>query len=121
MGRILVVDDGDLIIEAFRVVMAKFKHEVDYVKSANDAIDLFKTNKYQLVFLDLALPDKDGSEVLKELRAQDNKVKICVISGFLSRLGTFLSQHGHSTENTMFCMKPIGRDEIIKITKEALG
>lgn len=119
--RILVIDDDELIREAFKSVLGQFDYDLDFAKSAQEAMSLFKSKKYHLTFLDLALPDRDGKELLGDLRSMDKDVKICVISGFLSKLGNLLQQHDQTVGNTIFCMKPISREEIIKITKQAIS
>jgi len=116
--RILVIDDDPLIREAFKSVLGEFDYELDFAENAKQGEELFKAKKYHLAFLDLALPDKDGKELLQDLRAMDNEVRICVISGFLSKLGNLLERHDQAVGNTIFCMKPISREEIIKITKD---
>ena len=118
MTKILVVDDDALVREGFKTILENFDYELDFAKSAKEAVALFEPKKYRLIFLDLALPDRDGNELLKDFRAVDKDVKICVISGYLSKLGNVLEQHDQSAANTMFCMKPINREEIIKITKD---
>jgi len=117
--RILIIDDDKLIREAFKAVLGNLDYELDFAKNAKEGMELFKSRKFHLTFLDLALPDKDGKELLAELRELDKDAKICVISGFLSKLGNLLERGEHGIGgNTMFCMKPISREEIIKITKD---
>jgi two-component SAPR family response regulator len=84
-------------------------------------MSLFKAKRYHLIFLDLALPDRDGKELLEDLKAIEKDIKICVISGFLSKLGDFLGTHRQTVGNIIFCMKPISREEIIKITKDNIS
>ncbi|MDP8229713.1 MAG: response regulator [Candidatus Gorgyraea atricola] len=121
MARILIIDDDKLIRDAFKSVLEKFDHNLDFAKTAKEGMDLFKPKKYNLVFLDLALPDKDGQELLKDFRVIDKDTKICVISGFLSKLGNLLEQHDQAVANTVFCMKPINREEVMKIVEEAIA
>lgn len=117
--RILIIDDDQLIRDAFKAVLGNLDYELDFAKNAKEGIELFKSRKFHLTFLDLALPDKDGKELLSDLRELDKDAKICVISGFLSKLGNLLEQDGRGIGgNTIFCMKPISREEIIKITKD---
>ncbi|NQV04590.1 MAG: response regulator [Candidatus Omnitrophica bacterium] len=118
MTKILIVDDDALVREGFKTILEDFDYELDFAKSAKEAVALFGPKKYRLIFLDLALPDRDGNELLRDFRTADRDVKICVISGYLSKLGNVLEQHDQSAANTMFCMKPINREEIIKITKD---
>ena len=117
--RILIIDDDQLIRDAFKAVLGDLDYELDFAKNAKEGIELFKSNKFHLTFLDLALPDRDGKELLADLRDLDQDAKICVISGFLSKLGNLLEQDGRGVGgNTIFCMKPVSREEIIKITKD---
>ncbi|MBU1006152.1 MAG: response regulator [Candidatus Omnitrophica bacterium] len=119
--RILIIDDDELIRGAFKSVLETFDYELDFADNAEKAIALFRSKKIHLTFLDLNLPDKDGKELLKELRVIDSEAKICIISGFLSRLGNLLEQHDQAVGNTIFYMKPISREEIIKIVKDNLS
>ena len=118
MIKILIVDDDPLIREGFKTILEKLDYKLNFAKSAEEAVSLFEPGKYKLIFLDLALPDRDGKELLREFRSIDKDVKICVISAYLSKLGDVLEQHDQEVANTMFCMKPINRDEIIKIVQE---
>ena len=121
MNRILIIDDDELIRKAFKCVLEKFDYKLDFACTAKEAENLITLNKYDLVFLDLALPDKDGKELLKDIRSSNKDVKICIMSAFLSKLGNLLEDHGQTTSNISFCMKPISREEMIKITEEALS
>ena len=117
----MIIDDDKLVRDAFKAVLEEFDYELDFAEDAKKAAELFKAKKYHLNFLDLALPDKDGRELLKDLRGMDQDAKICIISGFLSKLGNLLEQHDQTVGNTIFCMKPLSREEIIKITKDNIS
>jgi len=121
MVKILIVDDDKLIREGFKTILGDLNYKLDFAESAKEARDLFKPKKYRLIFLDLALPDGDGKELLREFRSQDKDVKICVISAYVSKIGDVLEQHDQVVANTIFCMKPINREEIIKITKDNIS
>ncbi|MFA4991206.1 MAG: response regulator [Candidatus Omnitrophota bacterium] len=118
--KILIIDDDEMIREAFKSVLKEFNYDLDFAKTAKEVEGLFRRGKYNLIFLDLALPDGDGGKILTELRLKDKDTKICVMSGYLSRLGNLLAPHNQAVVNTIFCMKPISREEIIKITKGAI-
>jgi len=70
--------------------------------------------------LDLQLPDKDGNELLKKIREINKDIKICVMSGYLSKLGNLMELRDKAAGNLMFCMKPLSRKEIIEITKNTI-
>lgn len=118
--KILVIDDDELVREAFKAVLEELDFKIDYAKTAKEALDLFNANSYHLIYLDLHLPDKDGNDLLKEIRAINKDIKICVMSGYLSKLGNLMELRDKAADNIMFCIKPLGRKEIIEITKSAI-
>jgi two-component system OmpR family response regulator len=78
--RLLVVEDnralGQSIASAFR---AK-GHAVDLVEGGEDADTSLRTQPYDLVVLDIGLPDLDGREVLRRLRARKSRVPVLVLT-----------------------------------------
>jgi DNA-binding response OmpR family regulator len=78
--RILVVEDSvalsRTIAEAFR---AK-GHAVDTLSRGEDADAALRTQPYDVVVLDLGLPDVDGTEVLRRLRARRSRVPVLVLT-----------------------------------------
>jgi two-component system, OmpR family, response regulator len=78
--RLLVVEDnpalGRSIAEAFR---AK-GYAVDAVEGGDDADTALRTQAYDLVILDLGLPDLDGLEVLRRLRGRRARVPVLVLT-----------------------------------------
>lgn len=70
-AKILVVDDAIENCNLFRIYLEKAQAKVDVAHNGNEALSLAKENNYDLVFLDLQMPGKDGFEVLKELRSRD--------------------------------------------------
>ena len=118
--RILIINDDELIREAFKAVLGELDFEIDFAKTAKEALDLFNSKAYHLIYLDLQQPDKDGNELIKEIREINKDIKICVISGYLSKLGNLMELRDKAACNTMFCMKPLSRKEIIEITKNTI-
>jgi CheY-like chemotaxis protein len=118
--KILIIDDDELVREAFKAVLGELDFEIDFAKTAKEALDLFNQKAYHLVYLDLNLPDKDGNDLLKEMRGINRDIKICVMSGYLSKLGNLLELRDKTAGNTMFCVKPLSRKEIIEITKNSI-
>jgi two-component system, NtrC family, response regulator HydG len=118
--KILVIDDDELIRDAFKTVLKEFNFEIDFAKTAKEAMDLFNSKAYHLIYMDLQLPDKDGNDLLKEMREINKDIKICVMSGYLSKLGNLMELRDKAAGNIMFCMKPLSRREIIEITKNSI-
>ena len=81
--KILVVDDHALIREALRGVLRSLKSEATIVEAPNSrqAMQRIEENpEIELILLDLNLPDRDGFEVLAELRERYPAVSVVVLS-----------------------------------------
>jgi two-component system KDP operon response regulator KdpE len=66
--RILVVDDEPQILRALRTTLRGAGYTVDTAASASDALTVAAANPPEAVILDLVLPDRNGTEVTRELR-----------------------------------------------------
>jgi two-component system KDP operon response regulator KdpE len=71
-ARILVVDDDSQIRRVMRTTLEAQGYEVDEAGSAERAIDLLHSSKYDLVLLDINLPGKSGIEACREIRTDAN-------------------------------------------------
>jgi len=69
MDRILVVDDDRDIVRLVRSYLEKAGYEILTANDGETALRLMKVEKPQLLILDLMLPDRDGWDVAKEVRA----------------------------------------------------
>ncbi len=81
-NRILVVDDE----EALRIVLsAELEGEGYQVTNAGDgqeAINILATNEFDLILLDIKMPNVDGFEVLKYVKERSPKTKVVMLTGF---------------------------------------
>lgn len=69
MDRILVVDDDRDIVRLVRSYLEKAGYEILTAYDGGTALQMMKAEKPQLMILDLMLPDRDGWDVAKEVRA----------------------------------------------------
>lgn len=68
-GRILVVDDDPQIRRALRTTLIAAGYEVWDARSGDEALELMRLKKFDLVLLDINLPDKSGIQVCRDIRA----------------------------------------------------
>jgi two-component system KDP operon response regulator KdpE len=80
VSRILVVDDEPQILRALRINLIARQHDVVTATNGAEALRVAKDQHPDLVILDLGLPDLDGVDVIKGLRAW-TKVPVIVLSG----------------------------------------
>ena len=68
---VLMVDDTPMNLTVFRSLLKRTKVQVDTAGSGDKGLALMGAKKYDLIFLDHMMPDKDGIETLHELRADE--------------------------------------------------
>jgi CheY-like chemotaxis protein len=71
MARILVIDDDADIRPLLRVTLTKAGHEPTLAARGQEGLQLAETGRFDLIVLDLMMPDVDGYEVTRRLRAQE--------------------------------------------------
>ncbi len=78
--RILIVEDEVQLVEALVKGLKKDGYAIDAAYTGRDASELLAINQYDLVVLDINLPDDSGLNVLKNLRLTDNEVRVIILS-----------------------------------------
>ena len=76
--KVLVVDDSKLNLKVAENVLKNFKVSTEIVTSGLECLSCVKSNKYDIIFMDIMMPNMSGVEVLKKLR--EEKVNIPVIA-----------------------------------------
>ena len=85
--RILVVDDEPSIVDSVATVLRYEGFEVDVAHSGRTAIEKVTTGSFDLIVLDVMLPDLDGLEVTRRIRADGLDVPILFLTATLRSRG----------------------------------
>ncbi len=80
MIKILIVDDEVEICNIFYDFFTPKGYEVIKATSGKEAIGLVKTEKPNLVFLDIRMPVMDGMEVLKQIKEIDRSITVIMVT-----------------------------------------
>ncbi|WP_027359967.1 response regulator transcription factor [Desulforegula conservatrix] len=78
--RVLLVEDDQMIGTALRLSLKEAAYAVDWVCDGQTAINAIETQTYDLILLDLGLPIKDGTDVLRWIREQINPVSLLIVT-----------------------------------------
>lgn len=78
--RILLVEDEKKLSDSIVKGLTNAGYAVDAVYDGEEALYEYEVNEYDLIILDLNLPKKDGLDVLREIRAKDNEMKVLILS-----------------------------------------
>jgi len=81
MSRILVIDDDKFVRASIRVVLEGAGHEVSDASDAEVGLGLQRANPFDVVIVDLIMPNKEGLETIRELKADFPSLPIVAISG----------------------------------------
>lgn len=80
--NILIVDDHELVRKGISSIVSE-EFSVKKLQEASNGMDaekLARSQKWNLIVMDMSMPDKTGLDVLKQLRAELNKVPILILS-----------------------------------------
>jgi DNA-binding response OmpR family regulator len=80
MARILIIDDDREIRHPLRLALERAGHEVLEAPNGTEGVRLWLDHGADLVITDVFMPEKDGLEVISELRARSPGVKIIALS-----------------------------------------
>lgn len=78
--RILLIEDDAVLGAGVRDYLALTGEAVDWMRCLADAADSLRTVRYDLVLLDLRLPDGSGLTLLRELRARGNSAPVIILT-----------------------------------------
>lgn len=84
MAKIILVDDDQAIAAVFDTVLRKSGYETVVAHTGKEGLDKIKTEKADLVLLDQILPDMNGNEILKLIKAdpQTQNTPVAILSNF---------------------------------------
>ncbi len=81
--RVLVIEDDASTRQSIELMLRKEQWVVDSTNSGEDGIEIGKLYDYDIILLDLMLPDMDGLDVVKRLRSAKITTPVLILSGLL--------------------------------------
>jgi DNA-binding NtrC family response regulator len=111
--KILVIDDEPYSREYFQKILGKIDWEVRTASDGSEGLNLVKESPYDLVILDIRLPDADGIDILKKIKEMNPLIPVVMVTAYgtvenavrAMKLGSF-----------DFLMKPFQETEKVLIT-----
>lgn len=80
--RILVIDDEIDIRESLELLLTGENYIVELAENATSGLQKFETGSYDLVLLDLMMPDRSGIEVLSDIRQRDMETPVFMLTAY---------------------------------------
>jgi len=117
VGHILLVDDDDIILELLQRELSNFGHRVDAFPNALAAIGCLQWGVYDAIITDISMPEMDGIDFLRHVRAHDCDVPVILITG-----GPDLESAVTALEYGAFryLIKPFGIEDLNEVVERAV-
>lgn len=115
--QVLVVDDSASVRKQLEIELEFFNASVDYAESAESAFNLLKIKKYDVVLLDVVLPDKDGFQICKYIKAEDKSTVAIMLTGKATQTDKI---KGSLAGCNAYLVKPVGRQTFQSTIKNYL-
>ena len=117
MANVLVLDDVLDAVILLRRILEKKGHQVVGFTEEEEAIAHVKTNRVDLVILDIKLKKMDGVEVLAEMKKADSQIRAIMLTGYPTLESARESLQLGASE---YCVKPIDKEEIEEKVEKVL-
>ena len=115
--RILIVEDNEALLSSLLEVLQTEGYDVDTVKTGQEAIAKFNSQTYDLVILDIQLPDMEGIGLLGIPAAQGTRTVKIVLTGHpgMDKAAGAVLQGADA-----YLMKPVSPEELLGLVKSKL-
>jgi len=110
--RLLIIDDEEDITSALKAGLEKYGINVDVSNNPVSTLSNYKPGYYDLVILDIRMPNMDGFELYKVIRKLDNKTKICFWTAFEVAYEQFVKTFPTMNEQ-YFIKKPVTLEDLV--------
>jgi len=116
--RILIVDDEPMIRDLLAQALSMMGQSVETCSSGRKAIETFTEQPFDLVMLDVGLPDMDGFETMAAIQAQSPQTPVILISGDAADQSR---DKALAKGACAYVVKPIRLEDLAETIREALN
>jgi two-component system invasion response regulator UvrY len=120
MLRILLVDDHDAVRQGLQKILRNALSDTVFgeARNARQALDLCRRELWDLVVLDLSLPDRSGLDILKKLKVMCRDVPVLVLSMYSEPLYVFFALRSGARG---YVTKQSAAEELVEAVRELLS
>ena len=120
-NRILIVDDEQDIAKLFKVALERAGFVADVFNDPLESLSSYRIGVYDLLLLDIKMPQMSGFELYNNIKQIDDKVKVCFMTAFEEYYDEFKKQFPHLKETECFIRKPVGVEDLIRKVKSQMN
>lgn len=112
--RLLIVDDSEFMRMIIKKAIEKESYEIDEASNGREAIEKYKKQKFDLISMDITMPDMNGLEALKELKKIDKDVRVIICSSMVYKDNVDEVKEAGAID---FVLKPFDNEKYAKTIK----
>ena len=113
--KILVIDDENVICDACHLVLEEKGHAVDRCLTGKAGLLAIEQGPYDLILLDMKLPDIDGMEILKSVREKGSGPVVIVMTGYSTMSNALQAMKLGAAD---YLAKPFTDDELVEAVEK---
>ena len=113
-NRILVVDDEPDLTQVSRLALEYHGFKVDSFNDPHLALSKYRPGLYDLVILDIKMPNMDGFELYLEIKKIDTNANFCFLTASEQYYEEFRKKEYYGFDRNLFIRKPIENEELVK-------
>ena len=118
--RILIVDDDEMVLIALNELLRPEGYKVQTLSSGTEALKKLDQNGYDLLMLDIIMPEMDGFELCKKIREKENYRETPIV--FLTAKSQEEDRvQGIEAGANLFLSKPISPEKLLGIISDTIG
>jgi CheY-like chemotaxis protein len=121
MASILVVDDEPALRRTLRSILEKAGHSVAEAGDGSEALVSFAADKPDLVLTDIIMPNREGVEMIGEMRRRDANLPIIAMSGGGTAGGDLFLTLARHVGATRTLEKPIRQSDLLEAVDACLS
>jgi DNA-binding response OmpR family regulator len=111
-GYVLVVDDEPETLDLVRLTLSTAGFEVEAAESGRDALQLISERNYDLVLLDIMMPELSGYDVLRSLQGRAGLPPIIILTARNQPEDRIIGEKLGATD---FLVKPVARGDLLDV------
>jgi DNA-binding response OmpR family regulator len=112
--RIMVVDDEHDLTLFYRMTLEYYGFEVETFNEPTRALSSFKPDYYDLIILDIKMPNMNGFELHGKIKEIDPNAKTCFLTATELYHKEFRTREYCALDKELFIRKPIGNKELVR-------
>ncbi len=117
MPRVLVVDDEAVVVNSIRKTLNRKAYHIGEAFSGREALERITQESFDLVLLDMRLPDADGLDLLLEIKRLNPQQRVVIVTGYAS-IDSAIEAIRRGADDYM--AKPFTPDELYAVTSKML-